>query len=75
MGSESASIFINPINDRGGAEKDPSYQFFPCNFNKLRISSQNFLTLSFNHFAILVKTFKAIPSANPKLLNLNLAHP
>ena len=35
----------------------------------------NFLTISYNSFAILAKSFKAIPSASPKLLNFNQDHP
>ena len=33
------------------------------------------LTFSFNPFAALVQKFKAIPTAYPKLLNLNQGHP
>ena len=39
------------------------------------ISSQNFLTFSFNLVATLVQNFKFVPSASPKLLNLNQDHP
>ena len=35
---------------------------------------QNLLTLSFDTFATLVQNFKAMPSASPKLLNLNQDH-
>ena len=38
------------------------------------ISPQNFLTFTFNHFFKLVWNFKFIPSASPKLLNLNQDH-
>ena len=34
---------------------------------------QNYLTFSFNSFDTLVSNFKAIPSDNPKLLNLDRA--
>ena len=36
---------------------------------------QNFLAFSFNPFATFVQNVKAIPSASPKLLNLNQEHP
>ena len=35
---------------------------------------QNFSNFSFNLFAILVSNFKFVPSASPKLLNLNQGH-
>ena len=38
----------------GRGKKPPPYQFFPCNFYKVGISPQNFLTFSFNPFATLV---------------------
>ena len=54
---------FNPIQDLG--QKAPQ-QFFPY--------PKNFLTFSFSSFTLLVSNFKAISSANPKLLNLNQAH-
>ena len=42
---------------------------------KVGISIQKFLTFSFNPFATLVKNVKFLPSASPKLLNLNQGHP
>ena len=48
--------------------------FFPVASTNVGICL-NFLTFSFNRFTTLVKKIKAIPSANPKLLNLNQAHP
>ena len=61
----------------GGRAKRPLYQFFHFNFHKRRNYPQNYLqlkviTFSYNPFTILVQHFKAIPSAGPKLLNLNL---
>ena len=56
---------LNPIQD--GGQKGLPYQYFPCNFYKRRISPKNFLTFSFNPFAMPVQNFKAIPSASPKL--------
>ena len=41
----------------------------------VRISTQNFLTFSFNPFDRLVYNFKFVPSARPKLLDLNRDHP
>ena len=41
----------------------------------VEISPKNFLTFSFNPFVKLVKNFKAIPRAGPKLLNLKQDHP
>ena len=37
----------------------------------LRLTQNIFLIFSFNPFTALVKNFKVIPSASPKLLNLN----
>ena len=63
----------------GGAKRSP-YQFFPCNFYKRRIWHSfslfltHFLTFSFNLFVTLVQNIKFVPSASPKLLNLNQDH-
>ena len=38
----------------GGEQKRPPNQFFPCNFYKRKNYPKNFLTFSFNPFAILV---------------------
>ena len=47
-------------------QKDPSpYQFFTCHFYKR----------SFNPFVTLAQNYKVIPTASPKLLNLNQDHP
>ena len=64
---------FKPIQDEG--PKRRHYQFFPCNFSNVRFDPENFLTFSFNHFATLVQNFKLVPSASPKLLNLNQDHP
>ena len=58
---------------RGGKKRPTS--FSPVTFTNLGISPKNFLTFSFNTFATLVLVFKAIPSANPKLWNLNQDNP
>ena len=41
----------------------------------IRLDPQNVLTFSFNPLATMLLNFKVIPSANPKLLNLNQDHP
>ena len=38
---------------------------------KVEISPQKFLTFSLNTFVTLEENFKFVPSASPKLLNLN----
>ena len=52
-----------------------AYQFFPVTSTNVGISSQNFVTFSFNPFATLVSNFKFVPSASLKLLNLNEDYP
>ena len=56
---------LNPIQDGGG----------PVTFANVRTSPQSFLTFGFIPFATLVLNFKAIASANPKLLNFSQEHP
>ena len=68
---------FNPIQDREGAKKPPPS---PTSFSSVTsanvwISPLNFLTFSFNPFATLMQNFKFVPSASPKLLNLNKDHP
>ena len=58
-----------------GGAKRPPYQFFPVTSTNVGIGHYNFLSFSFNPFAILVQNFKFVPSASPKLLNLNQDHP
>ena len=45
--------------------------FSPVTSTNVEISPKNFLIFSFSPFATQVLIFKAIPSASPKLLNLN----
>ena len=59
----------------GGGQKGLPYQFSRVTSTNEGISPQNFLTFSFNPFATLVQNFKFVPSASPKLLNLNQDHP
>ena len=49
--------------------------FLPTTSTNVGISPHNFLTFSYNPFITLVSNFKVIPSASPKLLNLNQDHP
>ena len=60
---------------RMGEQKGPPTSFSLVTSTNVGISPQNFLTFNFNLFATLVKNFKAIHSASPKLLNLNQAQP
>ena len=55
----------------GGGQKGPSTSFSPVTSTNVGIRPQNFLTFSFNPFDRLVKNIKFVPSASPKLLNLN----
>ena len=59
---------VNPIQDGGGKKALPT-SFSPVTSTNVGFGPQNFLTFSFNPFATLV------PSASPKLLNLNQDHP
>ena len=67
--------FFNPIQDGGLAKETPPTSFFPVTSTNVRISHYNFLIFSFNPFVTLVQNFKFVPSASPKLLNLNQDHP
>ena len=49
--------------------------FFPVTSTNVGFGPQNFLTFSFSPFATLVQGFKFVPSASPKLFNLNQDHP
>ena len=48
--------------------------FFLEASTNIGISRQSFVPFSFDTFATLVQNFNAIPSASPKLLNLNQEH-
>ena len=58
-----------------GAKKAPPTSFSPVTPTNVGFGPQDFMTFSFNPFAILVQNFKFVPSASPKLLNLNQDHP
>ena len=66
---------INPIQDGERGQKGPTTSFSPVTYTNVEFGPQKFLTFSFNPFATLVQNFKFVPSANPKLLNLNQDHP
>ena len=57
-----------------GGQKGPPTSFSSVTSENVGISPQNFLTFSFNPFDTLMKFFKFLPSASPKLLNLNQDH-
>ena len=61
----------------GRVQKGPprSTRFSPVTSTNVGISTQNFQTLSFNPFALLVWNFKFEPSVSPKLSNLNQDYP
>ena len=60
--------------ERGGGKKAPT-SFSPVTSTNVGFGPQNVLTFSFNPFATLVENLKFVPSASPKLLNLNEDHP
>ena len=53
-------------------QKAQAIRFSPATSTTVGISPQNVLT--FNPFATLVYNFMFVPSASPKLLNLNREH-
>ena len=59
----------------GGGKKPPPSSFSPVTLTNVGSGPQNFLTFSFNPFATLVQNFEFVPSASPKLLNLNQSTP
>ena len=67
-GSIVGLLLFNPLQD-GGSKGS---WFFHSNFWKLRNQLLKLLNFSFNLFSTLIK---AIPSASPKLSNLNQGHP
>ena len=58
---------LKPIQDVGErGKKAPPLSVFPLLLpQNIEISPQNFMTFSFNPFAILVSNFKSVPSASP----------
>ena len=76
LGEHVANLYemFNPIQDGGGAKSSPPTSFSPVTSTNVRFGPQKFLTFSFNPFTTLVQNFKFVPSASPKLLNLNQDH-
>ena len=68
--------FLNPIQDgrRGGAKRPPT-SFSSVTSTNVGFGPQNFVNFSFNPFPTLMQNFKFVPSASPKLLDLNQDHP
>ena len=60
---------------RMGGKKAPPTSFSPVTSTNVEFGPQNILTFSFNPFATLVQNFKSVPSASPKLLNVNKDYP
>ena len=71
-----AATSVVTVDHMGGRGKGPHppISFLPVTFTDIGISSQKFLTLHFNTFALLVQNFTFVPSVSPKLLNLNQDH-
>ena len=60
----------------GGSQKaPPPTSFSPVTSTNVEFGPKNFLTFSFNPFATLVQNFMFVPSASPKLFNLNQDNP
>ena len=60
----------------GGGKKAPQLtSFSSVTSTNVGFGPQNFLTFSFNSFTTLVQNIKFVPSASPKLFNLNQDHP
>ena len=58
----------------GAVGKAHPTSFFPVTSTTVGVRPQSFLTFSFNRFATILKYFKFISSASPRLLNLHLDH-
>ena len=59
----------------GGGQKGTPTSSSSVTSANVGFGPQNVLAFSFNPFATLVQNFKFVPSASPKLLNLNQDHP
>ena len=59
----------------GGGKKARHASFSPVTYKTVGIGPLSFLAFSFNIFSALVQNFKFVPSASPKLSNLNQDHP
>ena len=58
----------------GGGQKGPPTSFSSVTSTNVGFGPQNFVNFSFNPFPTLMQNFKFVPSASPKLLNLNQDH-
>ena len=58
----------------GGRQKGPPTSFSFVSSTNVGFGPQNFLPFSFNPFCTLMQNLKFVPSASPKLLNLNQDH-
>ena len=58
-----------------GGPKGLPTSFFSVTSTNIGIGPYDFLTFSFNSFATLVQNVKFVPSASPKLLNLDQDQP
>ena len=58
----------------GGGQKGRATSFSPVTSTNVGIGPWKFLTFRFDPFATIVQNFKFVPSASPKLLNLNQDH-
>ena len=63
------TLFLNSGMGEGG------FSFSTVTSTNVGFGPKNFLPFSFNPFATLVQSFRFVPSATPKLLNLNQDHP
>ena len=68
------NLALQPYSGWGGPKRPPT-SFSHVTSTNVGFGPQNLLTFSFNPFATLVQNFKFVPSASPKLLNLNQDHP
>ena len=69
---------FNSIQDgggRGGATSPRPTSFSSVTSANVGVNPQNFLTFCFNLFVTLLWNFKFVPSASPKLFNLNHDYP
>ena len=68
---------LNPVQDGGKPKSPPLPQtsFSPATSTNEWTSPKKILTFILNPLATLMLNFKVIPSASPKLLNLNQHHP
>ena len=59
----------------GGGGGRPPISLPPVTSTNVGTSPKDFVTFSFSPFVTLMQNFRFVPSASPKLLNLNQDHP